>query len=122
MRRPVLLLAENDPLIALDLRLQLEDARWQVHDVVPGELAECCRQQRPDGILLNFNSHGPSDGMALARALKTQFNLPVLLITGARLKDLLASSDFTPDIPVLYKPFTPCQLQQCLSPWRSVTE
>ncbi|MBK9015240.1 MAG: response regulator [Saprospiraceae bacterium] len=107
---------EDDPVIALDLRLELERQGCQVliADDAPAAL-RLCKRHLPNLALLNF-ALKPTDGMALARLLHTRYLTKVLFITGARPKDVEASKDFYAGHEVLHKPFTRRQLRSFLLP------
>jgi len=110
-----ILLAEDEPIIAQDIRLTLEKIGYEVIQVSAGQDAtEMCDQYRPNLAILNFRQPTTPDGLVLAQALMRQFLLQVLLITGARPKDLLASEAQHLGFPILYKPFTRHQLRNCL--------
>lgn len=115
MRLVVILLLEDEPVIALDLiwRLGQLGCRTLWADD-PDDAFEVCAQHRPDAALINFRQSGTIDGMGLARRLRTRFGLPVLCLTGARPEDLTAAADYDAEVPVLYKPFTTEQLYRCL--------
>jgi len=81
-RRPRLLLAEDEPLVAMDLEARLEDLGFQVVASVDSvvaalEAAETCGA---DGALLDANLHGESS-LPVALALHRR-GVPVVFITG----------------------------------------
>lgn len=111
MRPVVILLLEDEPIIALDLIWRLERlgcrTLWADN---PDDALAVCAQHSPDAALTNFRKSGGLDNMALARQLQARFTLPVLFLTGARPEDLAVSADYDAQMPVLYKPFTDAQL------------
>jgi len=111
-----ILLLEDEPVIALDLRMELEEQGFQVHvaEDVPTAL-QLFEKHRPSFALLNFVLK-TMDGMALARLLQSRSPVKILFITGARPKDLMASAQFNPAHGVLYKPFSIHQLRSFLLP------
>ena len=115
MRAATILFVEDEPLIALFVQSALEGCG---HRVLCAEGCEealsLCRQQAPDLVLLNFRQAGGPDGASFACILHRQFRLPVLLVTGARSQDLPPASCFDTGCRVLYKPFTPRQLEHCV--------
>lgn len=117
MRQPILLLVEDEPLIALDLHGELEAKGYTV--LILSSVAEAlrlCAKQLPNLAILNFNYQNQADGMALARILRVRYMVRVLFITGARPKDVEASEDFYAGHEVLHKPFTRRQLHDFLFP------
>ncbi len=117
MRPDVILLVEDEPVIALDLIWRLEHLGCRVIWADnPDEALVLCAQHNPNAALINFRQSGNLDGIALARHLRAQYGLWVLYLTGARSEDLAAAADYDAQLPVLHKPFTFSQLI------RSITE
>jgi DNA-binding response OmpR family regulator len=117
MRPPTVLLVEDEPVIALDLQLQLEQVGYKVlaADNAPAAL-KLCAKYLPEVAILNFHYKDSADGMALARQLRIRYLAKVLFITGARPQDVEASEDFYAGHDVLYKPFTRQKLRSFLFP------
>ena len=116
MRQPILLLVEDEPLIAQDLQGELEAEGYLV--LVANNATEAlllCARHLPQMAILNFNYQNQVDGMTLARQLRTRYLVKVLFITGCRPQDVEASEDFYAGHEVLYKPFTKRQLQLYLA-------
>lgn len=115
MKPTFILLVEDEPVVACDLRIELELAGCRVltaHDAATA-LALCSRHL-PDAAILNFHFKTQLDGMELARLLRIHYLMPVLFITGARREDLEASGYFYAGVEVLHKPFTRHQLKDFL--------
>lgn len=115
MRFLTVLLAEDEPVISIDIKHLLEGkghAVIQAYDLQA--IMDACEQQQPDLAILNYKHHESRDGMALAQVLKQRFKLPVMLVTGARPQDIAASIAFDSSLDILYKPFTAVQLHHCL--------
>jgi two-component system, OmpR family, response regulator ResD len=108
-----ILLVEDEPIIALDLRLMLEHQGhrvWLADN--PAEALWLCSVHRPDTAILNICYPELADGLALAHRLQAMRPLTVFFVTGTRLKDFAAS---VPDEPgrfeILRKPFSPSQFR-----------
>ncbi|MCB0518720.1 MAG: response regulator [Lewinellaceae bacterium] len=115
MRPLTILLVEDEPVIALDLRMALEQHGHRVicaHDA--GEALAFSARYLPDVAILNFLMQHNMDGMELAQLLRTRFLVRVLMVTGSRWEDMEASAQFYAGTEVLYKPFTRRQLKECL--------
>ena len=113
MRTLTVLLAEDEPIISMHIKLLLEEIGLQVIQMVQKRaITAICQQIQPDLVILNFNLQDAGNGMSVAQALKQRFNLPVMLITGARPEDITTSKDFDPSVAVMYKPFTRTQVRQ----------
>lgn len=115
MRFLTVLLAEDEPVISLHIQSLLEENELQVIQVTERDaITQAWAQFHPDLVILNYKQQDSSDGMTVAQALKQQFMLPVMFITGARPQDIASSKDFDSSLEILYKPFTRAQLRHCL--------
>ncbi|MBL7809146.1 MAG: response regulator [Saprospiraceae bacterium] len=115
MLSPVIILAEDDPVIALDLMVNLEHLKFQVVALDnPEELSAANSAYQPSLIILNYRYPKGPNGMELARNLLTQSSARILCVTGAGIAEV--ESARTPDsrLHILYKPFSRAQLQSCL--------
>lgn len=116
MRTPLVLLLEDEPVIAADLSALLRDLGCRVVQTTSWhEALVLCAQHAPDIALLNFRQLEAADGMAVARVLRTYFTVKICFVTGARRSDLAASPDFDPAHPVLFKPFSRRQVMRLLA-------
>jgi DNA-binding response OmpR family regulator len=118
MLRPTILLAEDDPVIAMDLCWHLESRHLEpvaVDD--PGQLLELCQLNRPTAVILNVLGHSDWNGWAIGRQLLEEQGIPVFFITGIP-ENMPDSPAFNQaGTPVLHKPFTSLQLRKCLDHW-----
>jgi DNA-binding response OmpR family regulator len=81
--RKTLLIVEDEILVAMELRDELEDAGYHVLDLTgrQNEAVSAARERKPDLALVNIKLHGRDDGIELARDMKAM-GIPVLLISG----------------------------------------
>lgn len=113
MRSLTVLLAEDEPIISMEIRQILEDQGHQVIQVTAlNDLMDACAQYHPSLAILNFKPKEHGDGMSIAQYLKEQFMLPVIFITGALPEEILSAKNYNPGLDILYKPFSPSQLRQ----------
>jgi response regulator NasT len=118
MRSLTVLLAEDEPVISMEIRYLLEGKGYRVIQApATQDVLAACERYHPDLAILNFKQQDNRDGMELAQMLLSRFMLPVAFITGARPQDIAASRDFDSSLDILYKPFTRTQLQQYLHRW-----
>lgn len=111
MQAPLILLAEDEPVIALHLQLKLEEMGYQVITVPNAEeTIKLCAQHLPDLIILNFWMKAAEDGVALARHIRSQYPVKIVFITGSRSQDFELSGQIFSNHHVLFKPFTKQQL------------
>jgi DNA-binding response OmpR family regulator len=104
------LVAEDDVKQANLVRLYLERDGHSVQVVHDGRSAlERCRAHRPDLVVLDVMLPG-MDGFDVCRVLRTESDVPVLLLTArSREEDLLLGLDLGADDYVV-KPFSPREL------------
>ncbi len=116
MHTLTVLLAEDEPIISMEIRQILED---QGHRVIQAnalnDLNEICIQYQPSLAILNFRQKEWDDGMSAAQYFKERFRIPVLFITGALPQEIKAANNFNASLNILYKPFTPSQLRRCMN-------
>ncbi len=98
-----LMIVEDEALVAMTLRDELEDAGYHVLDLTDrrAEALEVARACKPDLALVNIRLAGRDDGIELAEQLKA-LGVPVLLISGQTSR---ASSARTVAIASLPKPY-----------------
>lgn len=82
-RKKTLMIVEDEVLIAITLRDELERAGYKVLDLTdrPEEAVVVARKSAPDLALVNIQLGGRQDGIELAKKLKV-LKIPVLLISG----------------------------------------
>ncbi len=78
-----LLIVEDEPIIAFDLRLCVEQAGHTVLGVVDTAKAaqEFLETALPDLLILDINLKGSEDGISLARKLSPLYDIPFIFIT-----------------------------------------
>lgn len=114
MYAPLILLAEDEPIISLQLRLELEQFGYQVFIASDAkEILQLYAQHLPEIIILNFWMKEGPDGIELIQSLRNKHYTRVMFITGARSQDVKKAKDYR-EYSVLYKPFTRKQLRSFL--------
>jgi DNA-binding response OmpR family regulator len=105
-----ILVAEDDPMQADLIRLYLERDGHGVRVVHNGrEALEQARARRPDLLVLDVMMPG-LDGLDLCRILRTESDIPILMLTARTTEDdLLLGLDLGAD-DYLTKPFSPREL------------
>ena len=78
-----LMIVEDEALVAMLLRDELQDAGYRVLDLTDrhAEALEVAKAEKPDLALVNIRLAGRDDGIELAEHLKAM-GIPVLLISG----------------------------------------
>ena len=113
----LILLAEDDPLIALNLQDALEDAGFAVHHVLAGSEALTgleARQQHLSALVTDIRLGDDVDGWAIGRrARELMPHLPVVYISGDSAHE--HTVDGVPESIMLQKPFAEVQLVTALA-------
>lgn len=103
LRSKSLMIVEDDVLIAITLKSELEDAGYTVLNLTDriGDALEVAKESQPDLALVNIHLTGGDDGIELAQRLKA-LNIPVLLISGQVSRARSASTVAIASLPKPY--------------------
>ena len=110
----ILLVAEDEALIALVLEGALRDAGHEVLGpaATPEEALALVEETRPELALIDINLTGGGDGIALARALRARYGVPSLFVSG-QAPDALANRDTA--LGLVRKPYAPEDVARAVS-------
>lgn len=108
-----LMIVEDEVLVAMTLRDELEDAGYHVLDLTDRhkEALEVAKESKPSLALVNIRLAGHDDGIELAEQLK-RLEIPVLLISGQTSR---ARSAQTVAIASLPKPYAAADMVLAVS-------
>jgi DNA-binding response OmpR family regulator len=111
--RPILMIVEDETLVAMTLRDELEDAGYQVLDLTDRhkEALATARDCKPDLALVNIQLGGRDDGIELAEQLEA-LGIPVLFISGQVSR---AKSAATVAIGSMPKPYSPADMVKAVA-------
>jgi 1,2-diacylglycerol 3-beta-glucosyltransferase len=100
-----LMIVEDEVLVAMTLRDELEEAGYDVLDLTerPEEAIAFALESAPDLALVNIQLNGRNDGIALAEQLKA-LNIPVLFISGQVSRAKTAQTVAIGSMPKPYSP------------------
>ncbi len=112
-QQTTLMIVEDEVLVAMTLRDELEGAGYHVLDLTDRhqEAVAVARKSAPDLALVNIQLGGRDDGIDLAKQLKA-LNIPVLLISGQVSR---AQSAQTVAIGSMPKPYSALEMAQAVS-------
>jgi Response regulator with putative antiterminator output domain len=101
-----ILVAEDETIIRLDLRTQLEDSGYVVcGEARTGlEAVELARRLKPDLVLLDVKMPG-LDGIEAARRILAERSVPILILTAYSNEDLVRRAGSAGVFSYLVKPF-----------------
>lgn len=102
-----ILIVEDEPIVALDEKKQVEGFGYKVLDIVTtGEEAlSIIEEIPPDLVLMDINLEGKMDGIQVAETLKERFDIPVVFITAHSEVDTLQRAKITAPYAYLIKPY-----------------
>jgi len=101
------LIVEDEALVGLDLKEELERLGYRVPDVVPsGErVVAAVAEHRPDLVLMDVRLEGGVDGIEAAYQAKAEFEVPVIFLTAYSDPETLRRAAMTEPAAFLLKPF-----------------
>jgi PAS domain S-box-containing protein len=102
-----ILIVEDEAIVALDLKTQLEDMGYEVMGIADNgeEALRLARQRRPDLALMDVRLKGEMDGVEVAAAAARELQLPVLYLTSYSDPDTVQRAAHTGPYGYLTKPF-----------------
>jgi response regulator NasT len=110
----VVLIAEDETIIRMDLREMLEEEGYDVVEAGDGEQAlRLAREASPDLIILDIKMP-KIDGLAAARAISEERIAPVLILTAYSQRDLVAEAADAGAMGYLVKPFAKTDLMPAI--------
>ena len=111
--RSSIMIVEDEPIIALDLHLKLEQMGYQIAAVVrSGEKAvEQAAAKQPDLVLMDINLAGEMDGVEAAAKIQPRWQIPVIYLTASSSNSTLERAKLTAPSAYLLKPFEDRKLE-----------
>lgn len=122
-----ILIVENTPLTALRLQLELENAGYQITEVVAtaSDAIRSLATQRPDLVLLDFHLNENQNGNTVAAYINQHLQLPIIYLSQYSDAPTLYHIEQTSFYAYLTKPFQPGALlltiRQALAAQRSLS-
>ena len=107
MAQASILIVEDEAIVALDLKMQLEDLDYRIvgiADTASGAVA-LARQMRPDLALMDVMLKGGADGIEAAETLRRGLDVPVVFLTSFSDADTVRRAARTAAYGYLTKPF-----------------
>ena len=107
MSSPSILIVEDEAIVALELRHELQDLGYTVAGVVAsGEQAlAAVAKQVPQLILMDVRLQGPVDGIAAAESIRQRHDVPVIFLTAHSDDDTVKRAARTGPYGYLTKPY-----------------
>jgi len=116
MGKTKVLVVENEPLIAMDVKMSLEKLGYEVTALVGTyqEALSKAHEMKPDLALMDINLDGSKDGIQAAKALKAHYNIPVIFLTSLTELDTIHRAKESDPFGYLIKPFKHDDLQSSI--------
>ena len=107
MEKVQILIVEDDAIIAMDLESRMKKLGYGVTAIVGyGEQAiEKVKENTPDVVLMDIILKGEIDGIDAAEEIRTQYDIPVIFITGYADRERLKRAKLTYPFGFIIKPF-----------------
>ena len=101
-----IVVAEDEANSAKIIQRNLENHHYNVSAVVSTAAEAIMRtaQEKPDLVLMDINLEGEMDGVDAAREIRSQFNTPIIYITGSADDKILERAKSTDPVGFLLKP------------------
>jgi CheY-like chemotaxis protein len=114
--RSKIIIVEDEIIIALDLKLRLENLGYEViHTAFNGEDAiKRTGETSPDLVLMDIQLNGELDGINVAQQIRSLYNIPFIYLTGSYENSLLERAKQTDPVGFINKPFDESEIQNLI--------
>jgi len=114
--KPKILIAEDESIIAMDLRVTLSKLGYEVTSVVNNALAviQKAEQDKPDVILMDIMLGGSLDGIEAAKIISVNHSTPIIYVTALKDEETIKRASLPEPYLFLMKPFTESILQDAI--------
>ena len=105
--KPKILIAENERMIAVDIKNSLHRISCEVMGIVSsgGEVIRKVNEEKPDLILMDITLDGALDGIETAEIISAKYNIPVIYLASYNDRETLQRAKITEPYGYLIKPF-----------------
>ncbi len=113
MKKPRILIVEDEAIIARDIQLQLEELGYvAVGHCVRGEQAIALAEElSPDLVLMDIQLAGDMDGITAAQVIRDRFLLPIVFLTAFSEDETLDRAKVVEPFGYILKPFSERELR-----------
>jgi len=102
-----ILVAENERIIAVDIKNSLQRLGFKVTALVSSgeEVLKKVNEERPDLILMDITLDGSLNGIETAEIISSKYNIPVIYLTAYGDRETIQKAKITEPYGYLIKPF-----------------
>ncbi len=113
---PALVIVEDEAIIALDLKAQLEELGYRVAAISQNGAAALAavEQHKPALVLMDIRLAGPIDGIETAELVRRDFGTPVVFLTSFSDAETMKRAYGTRPCGYLVKPVSTTDLQDAI--------
>lgn len=111
-----IVIVEDESVVALNIRLRLETAQYQVEGIADSAKAALSLIEKtlPDLVLMDIRLKGNQSGIEIAKTVRDRWNIPVIYLTGSTDVSMLESAKQSHPYGYLIKPFEPTELYSAI--------
>jgi PAS domain S-box-containing protein len=116
MTKPHVLIVEDEPVVAKDLRQTLINFGYLIPPPVAtgADAIRQAKETQPDLVLMDIVLKGPMNGIEAAQFITTHLDIPVVFLTAYANDSVLDQAKATTPVGYLQKPFQPTQLRTAI--------
>jgi CheY-like chemotaxis protein len=117
MSRTRILVAEDETIVALDIKSCLEDLGYEVLGVTDraDEALKLAAAARPDLVLMDIRLKGEMDGIAAAEQIRRRWGIPIVFLTAFSEENTLQRAKAAEPLGYIIKPFDDRELQAVIA-------
>lgn len=117
MNQPLVLIVEDERLIARDIAMLLQELGYRTAGpATTGEQAiEMAQALQPQLVLMDVHLASSMDGVTAAQTIREQLDIPSLFLSAFDAGNSLARAQRARPVGFLVKPFTDCELQEAVA-------
>jgi CheY-like chemotaxis protein len=117
MSRTRILVAEDETIVALDIKSCLEDLGYEVLGVTDraDEALKLAAAARPDLVLMDIRLKGEMDGIAAAEQIRRRWGIPIVFLTAFSEESTLQRARAAEPLGYIIKPFDDRELQAVIA-------
>jgi CheY-like chemotaxis protein len=111
-----ILIVEDEIIIAIDLKIRLEDLGYYVPGIAVNgrDAIKKTGEKNPDIILMDILLNGDKDGIQVAQQIRNQYNVPIIYLTGSQNDGLIEKAGITEPYGYINKPFDNTEIENAI--------
>lgn len=111
-----ILIVEDEIIIAIDLKIRLEDLGYYVPGIAVNgrDAIKKTGEKNPDIILMDILLNGDKDGIQVAQQIHNQYNVPIIYLTGSQNDGLIEKAGITEPYGYINKPFDNTEIENAI--------